>query len=202
MQAKAAEEQNNAVPVGRCRGIAAAAENAGARVSIPGPRDYLEMAFTDPRVKALTRWPVNRTALAADVLINVPAAKHHGSFTLTLAMKNLMGLMGGNRGRVHTDFHQKLADLLTGVRPHLNIIDATRIMLRDGPTTASRANVRHGVDTIIAGTNAVAVDAYAARNLPWLERYAAANASIGYIRVAGRMGLGQSDPDRLEVVRA
>ena len=113
-----------------------------------------------------------------------------------------MGLMGGDRGLVHADFHQKLADLYTGVRPQLNILDATRIMLRDGPTTASRAGVRRGVDTIVAGTNAVAVDAYAARHLPWLERYREENAEIGYLRIAGRMGLGQSDPERLEVVQA
>jgi len=182
--------------------IPAAAEEAGARVSILSARDYVEMAFSDPRVKALPRWPINRLALTADVLINVPAAKHHGSFTLTMAMKNLMGLMGGNRGRIHTDFHRKLADLLTGLSPQLNILDATRLMLRDGPTTASRANVRDGVDTIIAGANAVAVDACAARHLPWLERYRQENAEIGYLRIAARMGLGQSDPDRLDVVRA
>ena len=186
----------------RLSGIPQAAEDAGARVAIPGAGDYVEMAFTDPRVQALKRWPMNRLALKADVLINVPVAKHHGSFTLTMAMKNLMGLMGGDRGRIHTDFHQKLADLYTGVRPQLSVLDATRIMLRDGPTTASRANVRRGVDTVIAGTNAVAVDAYAARRLPWLDGYREANAEIGYLRVAGAMGLGQDDPDRLQVVEA
>lgn len=186
----------------RMSGIAAAAEDAGARVSILSARDYVEMAFTHSGVRALSRWPVNRVALKADVLINVPVAKHHGSFTLTLAMKNLMGLIGGNRGRIHTDFHQKLADLYSGLRPQLNIVDATRIMLRDGPTTASRANVREGVDTIIAGTDAVAVDAYAARHLPWLETYREANASLEYLEVAARMGLGTADPAQLAVERA
>ena len=186
----------------RLSGIPAAAQDAGAQVSIPGDGDYVEMDFTHPGVRALKRFPVNRVALAAHVLINVPVAKHHGSFTLTMAMKNLMGLLGGDRGLIHTDFHQKLADLYTGVRPQLNILDATRIMLRDGPTTASRANVRLGVDTIIAGTSAVAVDAFAAGHLPWLERYRQENAEIGYLRIAGRMGLGQDDPERIEVVNA
>jgi uncharacterized protein (DUF362 family) len=193
---------NDAAGSYRLSGIAAAAENAGACVSILGARDYVRADFVDPRVTVLTRWPMNRVALHADALINVPCAKHHGSFTLTLAMKNLMGLMGGNRGQVHTDFDRKLADLLTGVQPSLNILDATRLMVRDGPTTASRANVRRGVDTIIAGANAVAVDAYAAQHLPWLETSRQANAEIGYLRVAGELRLGTSDPQKLHVVQA
>ena len=48
--------------------------------------------------KALKEWELYGEALAADVYINVPVAKHHGLSRLTLGLKNVMGIMGGNRG--------------------------------------------------------------------------------------------------------
>ena len=49
----------------------------------------------------LKDWPLYDDALKADVLINVPIAKHHGLTGLTLGLKNMMGIMGDNRGYIH-----------------------------------------------------------------------------------------------------
>ena len=59
----------------------------------------------------LKRWPLYRPALEADVLINVPILKHHGLSGVTIGMKNLMGLMGGNRGKIHRSIADSLVDL-------------------------------------------------------------------------------------------
>jgi uncharacterized protein (DUF362 family) len=44
------------------------------------------------------KWLLYDKALSADVLINVPMAKHHGLTKLTLAVKNIMEIMGGDGG--------------------------------------------------------------------------------------------------------
>ena len=83
----------------------------------------------------------------ADVLINVPIAKHHMDAKLTLGMKNLMGVMS-NRPTIHDNFGQRIADLASVVRPTLNVMDAVRMMMNYGPTGFSLKEVKQA-DTVI-----------------------------------------------------
>lgn len=131
-----------------------------ARIVHPDERRYRSVSI--PGGKALTAWEFYEDAIAADVFINVPIAKHHGLTVLTLSMKNVMGVIGGNRGRIHSDFEDKVVDLNLGLRSHLVVLDATRVLLARGPQGGSLADVAHpGV--VVAGTDVVAVDAYATR---------------------------------------
>ena len=147
----------------RRSGIEAAVEGVGdrrVRIVHPDERRYRSVAI--PGGKILTSWEYYEEALAADVFINVPIAKHHGLTVLTLSMKNVMGVAGGNRGRIHTDFDDKIVDLNFGRRSHLVVLDATRILVAHGPQGGNLADVQHpGV--VVAGTDVVAVDAYATR---------------------------------------
>ena len=84
--------------------------------------------------KAVMEWDFYKDALTADCYINMPIAKHHRLAGLTLGLKNIMGVIGGKRGEIHQSLSQKIADLNT-VRPStLTVIDATRILLRNGPS--------------------------------------------------------------------
>jgi len=112
------------------------------------------------RGKAVRRLEIYKDALTADVYINVPIAKHHGLARLTLGLKNSMGILGGNRGQMHQDIGQKLADLATVIRPALTVIDATRILLDNGPQGGDLADVKV-LDSLVAGIDPVACDAYA-----------------------------------------
>ncbi len=145
--------------------------------------------------QSLTRWELYRDALDCDCYINVPVAKHHGLSRLTLGLKNSMGAIGGNRGRLHFDLAQKLADLATVIRPKLTVIDATRILLRNGPQGGSLNDVRR-LDTLIASADPVAADAYATTlfDLPpdAVESTVAAHA----------MGLGEMDLGKIRIVEA
>ncbi|HQP51635.1 MAG TPA: DUF362 domain-containing protein, partial [Syntrophorhabdaceae bacterium] len=98
--------------------------------------------------------------LSANVLINVPVAKHHSLTRLTLALKNMMGIMGGNRGYIHRNIEESLSDINKAVKSHLVIIDATRILLNHGPQGGSLSDVKV-LDRVIASTDIVAADAYA-----------------------------------------
>ena len=82
-------------------------------------------------------------ALSADVFINVPVAKHHGLSRLTLALKNTMGVMGGNRGGIHKNLDVALADINSVMKSHLTVIDATRILTAHGPQ-GGRSGGREG----------------------------------------------------------
>lgn len=142
--------------------------------------------------KSLKRWEIYQEALTADCYINVPVAKHHGLSRLSLGLKNVMGVIGGNRGKLHHNLGQDLADLATVIRPRLTVIDATRLLLRNGPQGGRVEDVKVA-DTIIASADPVAADAYAT-TLFGLQPH-----DIESTVAAHRMGLGEIDLQRLTV---
>ncbi len=136
--------------------------------------------------KSLARWEIYKDALDADCYINVPVAKHHGLSGLTLGLKNSMGVIGGNRGSLHFDLGQKLADLATVLHPTLTIVDATRILMRNGPKGGNLDDVKV-LDTLVATTDPVAADAYATTLFGWEPD------RVGSTVAAYEMGLGEMD---------
>ena len=162
-------------------GIGAAARSAGAEIILPEERRFRQV---DLRGDVLGVWPVLEPFLIADKVINIPIAKHHSLTGVTLGMKNWYGILGGARHRLHQRIHESLVDLADFMRPTLTIIDAWRVLLRGGPTGGNLEDVALK-KTVIAGTDAVAVDAYAAREFwDWdPER-------LLYLKLASERGLG------------
>jgi len=140
-------------------GIEAAARQAGARVVLPEDRKFKEASLGG---EVLNVWPVLEPFLEADKVINVPVAKHHSLTGATLGMKNWYGILGGVRHRLHQRIHESLADLAVFMRPTLTVIDAYRVLLRNGPTGGNLADVALK-KTVIASADPVAADAYAAK---------------------------------------
>jgi len=85
--------------------------------------------------KVLKQTEVLKLISKADLVINVATAKHHSATRVSLAAKNLMGVIW-DRAELHTrmDLHQAIADLALAVRPGLNIVDAGKVLLDNGPT--------------------------------------------------------------------
>ena len=144
-----------------------------------------------PNGVSLKKTDVFDEVFNADVLIDVPIAKHHGSARLTLGMKNLMGLIL-NRSALHQDLGQRIADLNTLIRPTLTVVDAVRILMDNGPSGGSLADVKQ-LDTLIAGADIVAVDSYAA------TLFGMRPADIPYIQAGAALGLGTSDLSSLKI---
>lgn len=163
------------------------------RVYHPDPRKYVPVDVE--RGKAVRRLEIYKDALEADSYINVPVAKHHSLSRLTLGLKNSMGVLGGDRGRMHHDLGQKLADLATVVRPTLTVIDATRILLRSGPQGGDIKDVKV-VDTVIASADPVAADAYATTLFDMQPE------AIESTKAAFRMGLGEMHLANMKIVQA
>ncbi len=141
-------------------GIEKIAKGKGANVYFVDDWNVVKAKFSYK--SPMEGWPIYRDALECDTFINAPVLKHHGLTGLTISMKNLMGICSGNRGLIHFDIGTKLAHLTDFIKPDLNVIDAYRVLTRNGPTGGNLADV-FDMKTIIAGTDPVLCDAYAAK---------------------------------------
>jgi uncharacterized protein (DUF362 family) len=139
----------------------------------------------------LREYEIYDDVLQADVLIDVPVAKHHSLAGLTLGMKNLMGVIR-NRSAIHRNLGQRIADLTSRLQPTLTVIDAVRILMAHGPTGGNLDDVNK-IDTIIASPDIVAADSYAA------TLFGKQPDDIAYIKAAAAMGLGRSDLKNLKI---
>jgi uncharacterized protein (DUF362 family) len=147
------------------------------------------------RGKAVRKLEIYKDALEADTYINVPVAKHHSLSTLTLGLKNSMGVLGGKRGQMHHNLGQKLADLATVVRPKLTVIDATRILLRNGPQGGDIDDVKV-LDSLVASADPVACDAYATTLFDLKPE------DISSTVAAYKLGLGEMNLERMNIIKA
>ncbi|TAL16458.1 DUF362 domain-containing protein [bacterium] len=142
----------------------------------------------------LTRQPFYEDALTADKFINLPVAKHHGASLLTLGMKNIMGVAGGNRAGFHRNLPDALTDINLAIRSHLTIIDATRILLANGPQGGRLEDVKIA-NTLVAGTDIVAADSVA------VSLFGKTPLDIPFLVTAGKRGLGVNDLEKIRVMR-
>jgi len=110
---------------------------------------------------------IHKTLTELDLLCSVPMMKTHVLATVTLAMKNLIGLYPGTEYySVRSWLHDRAAeagspgiayeviDMNNAVRTGLSVIDASIAMEGDGPTGAPLVEM----GLIIAGTSPLATD--------------------------------------------
>lgn len=170
-------------------GIQEQVEAAGGKMAYMPGFKYVNVDI--PGGLDLKQTKVFGDVLKADVLINVPIAKHHSLARLTLGMKNLMGLIQ-NRSAIHANLGQRLADLTSLFRPTLTVVDAVRILMDNGPTGGDLGDVKK-LDTIIISPDIVAADSYAT------TLFGLQPEDIAYIPAAAAMGLGRSDLKSLKI---
>jgi len=170
-------------------GIRDAVEAAGGEMEVMSPVKFAEFDIPDGR--QITSWRIYQDIIKTDVLINVPIAKHHSLARLTLGGKNLLGVVP-DPNRFHRNLSQRVADLVSLVRPDLTVMDAVRILKTHGPTGGSLNDVQQ-TDTVIASHDIVAADAWAA------TLFGLTGADIGYVQAAAEIGLGTLDLDHIKV---
>ncbi|MCP4115535.1 MAG: DUF362 domain-containing protein [Desulfobacteraceae bacterium] len=142
-------------------GIESAVKSAGG-IMVPGGHKKYFQKIDIPQGEKLTSTRVHELILESDVYINVPVLKHHSSSGLTLAMKNQMGVVW-NRGYYHLKgLHRCIADFCHVGKPDLNVMDAYRITLRNGPSRAGKDDVVIR-KTLLLSSDIVAIDSAAAR---------------------------------------
>ncbi len=147
-----------------------------------------------PGARRLTKAKVYERLMQADVFINVPVLKHHASTTITIAMKNLMGVVWDRRFWHRNDLHQCIADFCLYRKPDLNIVDAYRVMTQNGPRGTSEADVTM-MRSILVSSDIVAVDAAGALMLGHQPE------DIAHLRIADEMKIGSIKLDDLNIKR-
>ncbi len=170
-------------------GIADAVQAAGGEMEVMSP---VKFVLTDiPDGRDITEWEIYQDVLQADVLINVPIAKHHSLARLSLGIKNLLGVIT-KPNQMHRNIGQRPADLASRVRPTLTVVDAVRILTDHGPTGGSLNDVQQ-TDTIIASHDFVAADAWAT------TLFGMTGADVDYVKAAADMGLGTLDLSNIKI---
>lgn len=158
--------------------------------------DFSYRAVAIPGGKKLKAAEVLSLILDCDVFINVPVLKHHSSAHLSIAMKNLMGIVR-NRIEYHlTGLDQCIADFCLYRKPDLNVVDAYRVLMSQGPSGPSNpqsANIQMK-KTLLLSKDIVAVDAAAAKI------FGKEPEDIGYIKIAHAQKTGNMFLKDLKIV--
>jgi len=170
-------------------GISDAVNSLGAEVSYIDERRFKDISI---KGQVLKSWPLYKDVFEADKIINVPIAKHHGLAKLTMSMKNWMGIMGGQRGRIHQNIGECLADICLVIRPTLTVLDAVRILTANGPQGGDMKDVKR-LDTIIVGVDQVAIDSYGA------TLFGMKGNDLSYVKAGAAAGIGTMDLARLKI---
>jgi len=168
-------------------GAADVAKITGAELINPDSSLMREMKLHGDRLDV---WPVYLPIVEADKVINLPVAKDHILTSVTIGMKNWFGAIGGMRGSLHKEIHPNIVDLVQFFKPTITLIDATRIMTRNGPSGGSTTDVVTK-NTLILSDDPVAADGKAALLLGREPQ------NIGHIRLAKKRGLGTYDFSKL-----
>lgn len=160
---------------------------------ISGDNAGLYRSISIPKGRILKSDKCLNEVMNSDVFINVPIAKNHGSSLITASMKNLMGV-SLERGEWHSKgLDQCIADYASAVKPHLIVLDAIRILLTNGPKGPGETK---DVGQVIASTDPVAIDSYAAKLLGKQP------GEVKHIVYASALHLGQMDLSKVSIKRA
>jgi uncharacterized protein (DUF362 family) len=170
-------------------GITDAVSGLGAEVTYIDERRFRDISI---KGQVLKSWPLYQDLFEADKIINIPIAKHHSLARLTMAMKNWMGVMGGQRGRIHQKIGESLADLALVIKPTLTVLDAIRILTANGPQGGNLDDVKK-IDTVIVGIDQVAVDSYGA------TLFGMKGSDLSYVKAAASAGTGTMDLSKLKI---
>ncbi len=167
-------------------------EAGGTMIQANDEQYYREIDI--PKGKNLKKAQVHEKILDSDVFINVPILKSHGGGKLTINMKNLMGVVW-NRGWWHGhNLHQCIADCATEIKPDLNVIDAYRVMMENGPRGVGPEDCVVKKAQIIS-TDMVAGDAAAAKI------FGIEPEEVRYINYAHELNAGNKNLEQLNIKR-
>jgi len=183
---------NSINQVQRCyvrSGIAAASKEAGAKVPFPNPNHLKKMSL---KGEWLREWEVFTDFVEVDKIINVPIAKTHSLSRVTMGMKNWLGAIGGSRNQLHQKIDQAMIDLAAFFKPRLTVLDAYRILIRNGPQGGRLSDTKLQ-KSVVAGVDYVAVEAMGATFFEIKPE------ELLYLRIANQKGFGEIDLEKLRI---
>jgi uncharacterized protein (DUF362 family) len=151
---------------------------------------------------AFDKLTLHQSLTDIDLLCSVPMMKTHGLATVTLSMKNLIGLYPGTvyysvRSWLHDRANEKgspgvayeIVDMVRANRTGLAVIDASSAMQGNGPAMGTLVDM----NLIVAGTSPLAADMVATA-LMGIDP-----AEVPTFACAHRVGMGPRTLDEIEV---
>jgi len=179
-------------------GIKKAVEDAGGEI-IPGNDESYYRKVSLPNGVKLKETAIHKAILDCDVWFNMPILKNHGGAKMSISMKNYMGIVWNREFFHKTDLQQCIADVCTySKRPALNIVDAYRILYKNGPQGRTAADTAL-LKTLIVSPNIVAADAAAIKFFNQVQKMDINE--VGHISKAEALKLGSLDLDKLKIER-
>jgi uncharacterized protein (DUF362 family) len=174
-------------------GMAQAVSEAGFEIVYLEEDEFREVDI--PGGQVLCKASVPKTILEADVFINMPVMKIHSLTLVTLAIKNLHGIVSDYDKLYKHCYRElalarKLSDILRIRRVDLNVMDA--LLGQEADHATDGRPVEMGL--VLASRDAVAMDAIAGLVM------GIDPAEVDTTRLAAEAGLGEADPERIEVL--
>jgi uncharacterized protein (DUF362 family) len=184
---------NDTAHVFNVSGIYTLAKNYGIQVINLSTGPYIDREVVSPLSIKFLR--VSRV-LTESYIVSIPVLKTHPWSGITLNMKNIFGaIYEPEKAMYHNGLEKNIVDINKIIAPHLCIIDATIAVVRGGFKYGLWVGYPPTVmDTIITGTNTVAVDAVGTKIL------GRDPCSIGHLKNAVEQGLGTCDIQQLSIV--
>ena len=174
-------------------GIEDAVKKAGGTMVSGRSQSYYQ-DVTLPKGVKLKNARVHELILESDVFINVPTLKNHGGAALSVCMKNMMGVVWDREFWHGNDLHQCIADFAAYRKPDLNVVDAFRVLKRNGPRGVSVADVVT-MKYQLMGKDMVALDTASAKV------FGIEPAKVKHIGLAEKLGAGSSNIEAMKVNR-
>lgn len=176
----------------RLSGIGGAASEAGAKIILPKPNYFSNTTLAGG--KLINNWPVFFEPLRkADKLIGVSTIKDHLRSKASMTMKNWYGLLGGRRNIFHQNINTIIAELAMLIKPTLVVLDGTEVMVTNGPTGGSVADLKRE-NTLIASCDMVAADSFGCSFLGLEPK------DLPYLGKAEKAGAGTTDYNKLKPI--
>jgi len=166
-------------------GLTAVVSEMNLDLLYPETNSFAPLQLDGEILKHLTFF--NEPFKKATKVIGLAPCKDHNLCHASMTMKNWYGLLGGRRNQFHQHIHSIVSDFALMMKPTLVILDGMTVLMSNGPTGGRLSDVKP-MNTIVAGTDMVAVDAYGYSHL--LERDLA---ELTYIHKAHDRGLGNKN---------
>lgn len=171
-------------------GYAEVARRTGARLLDLYDGEYEEVST--PPGSMLKSISISKAVQQADFFINAPTMKTHVATTITVAMKNLKGTTTyAEKKRFHYfGLNKAIAELNAILKPDINVVDGLIAMEGDGPLAGTPV----GLNLLMAGHDAVAVDTIAARIMGIDPE------EVPALSFARNMGYGVQDEKEIKII--
>jgi len=166
-------------------GLTAVAAEMNLDLLYPETNSFAPLSLSGEILKEWTFF--NTPFKKATKVIGLAPCKDHNLCHASMTTKNWYGLLGGRRNQFHQHIHSIVSDFALMMKPTLVILDGMNVLMSNGPTGGRLSDVKP-MNTIVAGTDMIAVDAYGYSHL--LERDIA---ELTYLHKAQSRSLGNID---------